>query len=260
MNWSKKGLALILFLAFAFALIAQEAAAAAPAAAAPASNMSNWEKFVELYKAGGAVNVIITIIGLVVLIMTIYKMIQLYAKEKIDAQKFYLKLKGYIKNEQYEEAIKVAKNFQNTTLGWTFWNGLLAFYDAKKAGIKGRELQVVLQNSFDEAGLQMIPKIDSMIFWFDVLAQTATLLGLFGTIQGLIESFRSLATAAESQKQLLLTRGIYQAMGTTAAGLIVAIPTQVLRGFLQQRAEQIINDIDEFSVKTINQINYNLKD
>jgi biopolymer transport protein ExbB/TolQ len=260
---TKKVVMLVLFMFASLAIFAQEAAVATDAAAAattPQPEQGFFAKFWELYQAGGTVNYIITIIGLIVLVMTFIKAGQLWGKEKIDAQKFYLKLKGYIKNEQYDEAIKVAKNFQGTTLGYTFWNGLLAFNDARKAGVKGRQLQVVLQNAFDEAGLQLIPRIESMIFWFDVLAQTATLLGLLGTIQGLIGSFRALATAAESEKQKLLTTGIYQAMGTTFAGLSVAIPTQVFRGFLQSRAEKIISEIDEFSVKTINQINYTIKD
>ena len=129
-----------------------------------------------------------------------------------------------------------------------------------KAGKKGMDLQRHLQNSFDEAGLQAIPKVEAGLFWFDIIAQVATLLGLLGTIFGLVAAFDALATAPEADKSRLLTLGISQAMGTTAFGLMVAIPTMIIKGALQSRASNIVNDIDEFSVKTINQLNYSMKD
>jgi biopolymer transport protein ExbB/TolQ len=122
------------------------------------------------------------------------------------------------------------------------------------------ELQRHLQNSFDEAGLQAIPHVEAGLFWFDIIAQVSTLLGLLGTIFGLVASFDALAHAPEADKSRLLTEGISMAMGTTAYGLMVAIPTMLIKGALQARADKIINDIDEYSVKTINQITYAMKD
>ena len=81
-----------------------------------------------------------------------------------------------------------------------------------------------------------------------------------GTIFGLVAAFDSLANAPEADKSRLLTEGISMAMGTTAYGLIVAIPTMLIKGGLQSRADKIINDIDEYSVKAINQITYSMKD
>lgn len=234
------------------ALLAQETATPTP--------HKNGVDLVEIYRAGGWFSHIILMVGIVVVVLAIVKYSRLYLKEKIDSKNFYLKLKGYIKNQQYAEAIKVSSNFKNTTLGHIFWNGLLAFNDAKDNGKKGQELKNVLQDAFDEAGLQLIPKVEAWLYWFDILAQVATLLGLLGTIWGLIQSFSALAFAEESQKQVLLTQGIYQAMGTTGLGLIVAIPTMFIKGLLQGRADRIINEIDEYSVKTINQINYSIKD
>ncbi len=203
---------------------------------------------------------IISSIGVIVLVLSIVKFYQLYIKERFDAKNFYLKLKGYIRNNQYDEAIKVSSNFKNTTIGSIFWIGLLAFNDARKSGKKGRLLKDTLQDSFDEAGLQLIPKIESGIYWFDILAQIATLLGLLGTIFGLINAFHSLGSVDQTMKQVALTNGIYQAMGTTAFGLIIAVPTMLLKGLFQGRSEKIINKIDEYSVKTINQINHTIED
>ncbi len=211
-------------------------------------------KFAELYANGGDFSHLLVAIAVIVFVLFIIKFIQLFVKEKLDTKKFYLKLKGYIKNEQFDEAIKISQNFKNTTMGHIFWNGLLNYNDARKKGKKSKELQAILENSFNEAGLQLIPKIESRLFWFDIFGQIATLLGLLGTIWGLIEAFNSLANADDTMKQKLLTQGIYKSMSTTGLGLMIAIPTMVLKGFLQSRAEAIVNDIDEYSVKTINQI------
>ncbi len=215
---------------------------------------------VEMFVNGGAFMYLISFLLMVMIILAIIKYWQLSIKEKLDTQRFYLKLKGYIKNNQTEEAIRVCAQFKRTTIGFIFWSGLLGYNDGLKSGKKGMELQRHLQNSFDEAGLQAIPHVEAGLFWFDIIAQVSTLLGLLGTIFGLVNAFDALATAAEADKSRLLTEGISMAMGTTAYGLIVAIPTMLVKGALQARADKIVNDIDEYSVKTINQITYSMKD
>jgi len=215
---------------------------------------------VDMYMEGGIFMHIISGLLVVVIILALIKYWQLNIKEKIDSKGFYLKLKGYIKNGQTDEATRICAQFKDTTMGFIFWNGLMGYNDAKKSGKKGFDLQKALQNSFDEAGLQTIPKIEGGLFWLDIISQVATLLGLLGTIFGLVAAFDALANAPESEKSKLLTEGISMAMGTTAYGLMVAIPTMLIKGGLQARADRIINNIDEYSVKVINQISYSLED
>ncbi|MCK4312099.1 MAG: MotA/TolQ/ExbB proton channel family protein [Candidatus Cloacimonetes bacterium] len=215
---------------------------------------------VEMFINGGTFMYFISFLLVVMLILAIIKYWQLSIREKLDTKKFYLKLKGYIKNNQTEEAIRICTQFKRTTIGFIFWNGLLGYKDGVKSGKKGLELQRLLQNSFDEAGLQAIPHVEGGLFWFDIIAQVSTLLGLLGTIFGLVIAFEGMADAPEAEKSIILTRGISMAMGTTAYGLSVAIPTMLIKGALQARADKIINDIDEYSVKTINQITYSMKE
>ncbi len=224
------------------------------------SSLSAAVNVVDMFIKGGVFMYIISFLLIVMLIMSIIKYWQLTIKEKLDTKKFYLKLRGYVKNNQTEEAIRISSQFKKTTIGFIFWNGLLGYNDGLKSGKKGMELQRHLQNSFDEAGLQSIPHVEAGLFWFDIIAQVSTLLGLLGTIFGLVASFDALANAPEADKSRLLTEGISMAMGTTAYGLMVAIPTMLIKGALQARADKIINDIDEYSVKTINQITYAMKD
>ena len=224
------------------------------------SSLSAAVNVVDMFINGGPFMYIISFLLVVMIILAIIKYWQLAIKEKLNTQQFYLKLKGYIKNNQIEEAIRICAQFKNTTIGFIFWSGLLGMNDGIKSGKKGLDLKDHVQNSFDEAGLQVIPRVEGGLFWFDIIAQISTLLGLLGTIFGLVLAFDSLANAPEADKSRLLTEGISMAMGTTAYGLMVAIPTMLIKGGLQARADKIINDIDEFSVKAINQISYSMKD
>jgi biopolymer transport protein ExbB len=209
-----------------------------------------------IFQDSGFFGYLILLTFLVGIIYAIIRWVQLYQREKLDASNLYLKLKGYIKNDQIDEAIRIAESFKNTTLGFIFWSGLMGFKDARKVH-KGEELNMAVQNSFDEAVLQSVHKIDSGLFWFDTLAQVCTYLGLLGTIWGLLEAFAALSSpnVLDSEKNILLTRGIKVAIGTTALGLLAAIPLTLIKGAFTTRAQRLINDVDEFSVKLINHIN-----
>ena len=80
----------------------------------------------------------------------------------------------------------------------------------------------------------------------------ATLLGLLGTIVGLIEAFEALEKATPETRQKLLARGIALAMNTTAFGLIVAIPTLIFHMILSSMTKKILDEIDMHSVKLEN--------
>jgi biopolymer transport protein ExbB/TolQ len=85
-----------------------------------------------------------------------------------------------------------------------------------------------------------------------MLANVATLTGLLGTIQGLIAAFEAVAHASAETKQTMLAAGISVAMFTTASGLIVAIPILVLHSIVADRTTKIMDDIDQFALKTVN--------
>lgn len=235
----------VMALLFCVALLAQEAQAQQEAAK---GGVSLYTIFRDSKEWGYAI-ILTFIIGLV---YGVVRYMQLYQREKIDAQKFYLKLKGYIKNDQVDEASKIAESFKGTTLGYIFWSGLRIYIDTRKANKKGEELDRAVQNGFEEAVLQTAHKIDAGLTWFTTLAQICTYLGLLGTIWGLLVAFDGMANAPENQRNQLLTEGIAQAIGTTAMGLIAAIPLTIIHGGLYGRAQRILAEIDEHTVKIIN--------
>ena len=109
-----------------------------------------------------------------------------------------------------------------------------------------------IQNAVDEIALRELPRIQRRTHYLSLFANISTLLGLLGTIFGLQEAFGALSAADPSQKATVLARGIAIAMNTTAMGLIVAVPCMVLFSILGSKANAIIEEIDESSVRLLN--------
>jgi len=237
-----------------FAQAADQAAAAPAAPATPSVNI--FKVFVE----SGAWAYPILLVFVIGIIYAVVRWKQLYVNEKIDAGGFFLKLRTYIRNDQLDEAAKISESYKGTTMGFIFWSGLMIFKDAKKSGKSGKELRTSVQNAMEEAVLQKVHLLDSGLFWFDTLAQVATYLGLLGTIWGLLQAFGGLEGLTGAAQQVALTGGIKKAIGTTALGLIAAIPLTLIKGWLFTRASNLISDIDEYSVKLINTINNTIKE
>jgi biopolymer transport protein ExbB/TolQ len=95
----------------------------------------------------------------------------------------------------------------------------------------------------NEASLMEIPKIEARVGYLVMFSNISTLLGLLGTIVGLIRSFSAVASASASEKATELARGISEAMNCTAFGLIVAISALLMYAWLQNRAHSLVDDV-----------------
>ncbi|MFQ5707083.1 MAG: MotA/TolQ/ExbB proton channel family protein [bacterium] len=102
-----------------------------------------------------------------------------------------------------------------------------------------------IQNAFELAAMSEIPKLEKRTHYLSTIANVATLLGLLGTIVGLIQSFQAVSAADSSQKAALLSAGISVAMNTTAFGLVVAIPCLVFHSYIQEKTNTIVDEINE---------------
>ena len=97
-------------------------------------------------------------------------------------------------------------------------------------------------------------KITKRTPFLATIANVATLMGLFGTIMGLIQSFKAVADADPAQKSALLSAGISTAMNATMLGLGVAIPCMVAYAFLMNRSNKLQAEVDEAALKTLDVI------
>ena len=82
-----------------------------------------------------------------------------------------------------------------------------------------------------------------------MLANSATLIGLLGTITGLITAISGVGVADAAQRSAYLAAGISEALHTTAFGLVIAIPTLMIQGWLNGRVESVAQDVDEMSIR-----------
>jgi biopolymer transport protein ExbB/TolQ len=108
-----------------------------------------------------------------------------------------------------------------------------------------------IQNAVDAASLEVIPKIEKRLHYLGLIANLATLLGLLGTISGLIYSFGEVAKAPAAERQNVLSAGIAEALNCTAFGLLVAIMAMIAHSWLSSRAATLVEEVDEYSVKLI---------
>lgn len=109
-----------------------------------------------------------------------------------------------------------------------------------------------LERHIQEAGQREVPGLRKRLRILAVIASVTPLLGLLGTILGMITAFKTVAASGEALGRTeLLAKGIYEAMVTTAAGLVVAIPTMLLYHWLSSKVELLVAEIDRMTVEFI---------
>jgi len=111
-----------------------------------------------------------------------------------------------------------------------------------------------IEYAMEEGVLEAMSRLERRTSYLATLANISTLLGLLGTIIGLIAAFTAVANADATEKATLLSQSISLAMNTTAFGLIAAIPLLVFHALLQTRTSEIIDSLEMASVKCINML------
>ncbi len=106
----------------------------------------------------------------------------------------------------------------------------------------------------EEGLMEVLPAIEKRTHYLGTFSNMSTLLGLLGTVIGLIGSFAALGNADPAEKADLLSKGISEAMNCTAFGLMVAIPSLLLHSYLQAKTTELIDGLEAVSGKFVNAI------
>ncbi|MCT7359807.1 MAG: flagellar motor protein MotA [Thalassobium sp.] len=125
-------------------------------------------------------------------------------------------------------------------------------FSAAIARIPGSQRREEIEYALEEGLMEAIPQLEKRTQYVATLANIATLMGLLGTIMGLIAAFTAVANAAPAEKAALLSQSISVAMNTTAFGLMAAIPLILLHSFLQSKTNEIVDSIEMAGVKFLN--------
>ena len=128
---------------------------------------------------------------------------------------------------------------------------LLSMGLALQGAVRRRE---DVEIAMEEGMMEIIPQLEKRTPYVALAASIATLLGLLGTIMGLIQAFTAVANANPAEKADLLSASISVAMNTTAFGLMVAIPLMVVHAFLSTKTNEIVDGMEMASVKVLTAI------
>jgi biopolymer transport protein ExbB len=126
---------------------------------------------------------------------------------------------------------------------------LLGMGLARQGAVRRRE---EIEIAMEEGMMEIIPQLEKRTPYVALASSIATLLGLLGTIMGLIEAFTAVANANPAEKADLLSASISVAMNTTAFGLMVAIPLLITNTVLTAKTGEIIDSLEMASVKALN--------
>lgn len=111
-----------------------------------------------------------------------------------------------------------------------------------------------IEMAMEERLMEAMPQFERRTHYLATFANIATLLGLLGTIIGLIRAFTAIANVDPAQKADLLSASISVAMNTTAFGLMVAIPLLLFHTFLQTRTTELIDSLEMAAVRFLNMV------
>jgi biopolymer transport protein ExbB len=193
--------------------------------------------------------ILLVIAGFMIAI-AIERMYFVYVRSNIDARKFMIQIRRMVVAKEYKKAIALCSHLKDKALPQIILTGLMKASKMEVPNFRS------IQNAVDEGTLEVIPKLQVRTNYLAMIGNIATLIGLMGTIYGLIIAFRSVSAPGidVAEKSRLLAHGISVAMNTTLFGLAVAIPSILFYTILHNKTTRIIDEIDEHTVKLINLI------
>jgi len=197
--------------------------------------------FAQAFEDGGVWMYPILVIGIVVIFIVVERTYVLYFRTSSKRESFLSQMRSLIMSRNLDKAVQYASH-DPSPLGKIVKAGLL----------KVNHDDEVVQSAMDEAALKEVPQLEKRTGFLPMLSNVATLMGLLGTIIGLIQSFAAVSSADAATKATLLSKGISEAMNCTAFGLIVAIPALVFYAMLQSRTQRCIDDINAAAVNVVN--------
>ncbi len=111
-----------------------------------------------------------------------------------------------------------------------------------------------IEKAMEESLVEVIPHLERRTHYLAALANIGMLMGLFGTVLGLINAFAAVAQANPAEKASLLSASISVAMNNTALGLLVAITLLLSHLYLETKTTNIVDSLEVATVKFLNSI------
>jgi biopolymer transport protein ExbB len=178
-------------------------------------------------------------IALAIAVERTVALFQRYPIRNLDA--FYARISNLVMGDKIAEAISVCDQLPNKPSAAVM----------KLALMRAHQPEELIETGLGIGVNKAAQSIQKRTQFLATIANVATLLGLLGTIAGLIASFQAVGTADASQKSALLANGISTAMNATMLGLGVAIPCMVLFSFLMNRTNRLVAEVDQSAMQAM---------
>ncbi len=203
-----------------------------------------FETMVRFFQEGGLFMYPIAVVLVLGVAISLERYIYLSVAKRTN-RKAFDQLMPLIKRQDYRGALHLT-NDSSAPISAIIGSGI--------SRLLNRQPRDEIEYAMEEGLMDVLPRLEKRTQYLATLANVATLLGLLGTIIGLIDAFSAVANADPSEKAALLSQSISVAMNTTAFGLISAIPLLLLHSVLQTKTNEIVDSFEMAGVKLMNVI------
>ncbi|WP_420590864.1 MotA/TolQ/ExbB proton channel family protein [Bacterioplanoides sp.] len=192
----------------------------------------------EIIQSGGWMMVPIIISSILALAITVERFWTLRA-EQIAPKDLLAKVWGWMKNNQLDGS-RIKELRASSPLGRVLAAGLM----------NSRHGRTIMKESIEEVASHEIHEMERYLSALGTIAAVAPLMGLLGTVIGMIKVFSEIVIAGTGQANLL-AGGISEALITTAAGMVVAIPALIAHRMLQRRVDEVVVFMEQEAIKLV---------
>jgi biopolymer transport protein ExbB len=204
--------------------------------------MDAYAAVVNFFRDGGFFLYVMAVLFAVGIAIAIERFIVL-TRASASNREIWDKVTPYIKAGSFQEAANVASK-SGTALGTVLAYGM--------ARMKVTQRRDDIEKAMEESLLEVIPRLEKRTHFLSSLANVGMLIGLLGTVAGLIAAFGAIATANPAEKASLLAASISVAMNNTAGGLVVAITLLLAHMFLEAKTTALIDSLEIAALKFLN--------
>jgi biopolymer transport protein ExbB/TolQ len=202
------------------------------------------DTIIKFFQEGGAFMYPIALVAALGIAVALERWLYL-TRTAIGNRRLWNEISPFLQQGDYRRALAATAD-SGTAVGQILGYGLARIQTARRRDD--------IEKAMEESLMEVMPRLEKRTHYLASFANIATLLGLLGTIIGLIQAFQAVANANPSEKADLLSASISVAMNTTAFGLIVAIPLLLVHSVIQSKTTEITDSLEMVSVKFLNTV------